>query len=341
MLHEAMTDRITVLLAAYQGEEYIGEQLDSILDQTVRGIRIIVSDDGSADGTREILEAYRKRFPEQIVLKHHVKEGAFAGRPEKVPPAAMNFFWLLAHGEGDYILLSDQDDVWKKQKVEVLLKRMKELEGRLGHDHPILVHSDMEVVDQKLKQISPSLFAYQHGKPERASLSEVLVENPVTGGAVMINRALAEKLQTVPGSCFMHDWWIALTAAAFGTISFVPEALYLYRQHGHNTLGAKAIGSAGELKERVGRQKQVEEAYGRMFAQAAAFGAQYREQLTPEQRSVLRAYLALPLQSPIGRLRNIMRNGFYKSSGIQTLAQCVTIPGRVPEETSKNKEGES
>ena len=329
-------DKITVLLASYQGASYLSEQLDSILNQTIPVSRVIVSDDGSTDGTRQILEDYCRRYPGRILLNHHVKEGQFAPRPQFVPPAAMNFFWLLS-GEAasdcslkaDYVMLSDQDDVWKPEKTEVLLKRMKELEASLGKNHPILVHSDMEVVDRQLKQISPSLSAYQHGDLERKSFSQILVENPVTGGAVMMNRALAELVSQVPDCCLMHDWWIALAASCFGTISFVPEALYLYRQHGDNALGAREIGSAGELKERMGRQQQVEETYRKMFAQAKAFGKRYKESMTPETKRVLQAYLALPLQTPVGRFRNIGRNHFYKSSKLQTLAQCVTIPRHV------------
>jgi len=320
------SDQITVLLAAYEGESYVGQQLDSILEQTVPGIRICVSDDGSKDGTRQILETYRQKYPDRIVLNHHRREGAFQDRKGRVPPAAMNFFWLLSQAEGDYILLSDQDDVWKRQKTEVLLKRMKELEGRLGRSAPILVHSDMEVVDQDLKQISPSLFAYQHSNPNRISLAEILVENPVTGGAVMMNKAMARWFRDVPEACFMHDWWIALTAACFGVISYVPESLYLYRQHGFNTLGARETGSVKDLAQRAGRQRQVEENYRNMFAQAAAFGRMYGDRLNQWQKGILISFLALPLQSPAGRLRNIVRNHFYKSSRIQTLAQCVTIP---------------
>ncbi len=329
--------QITVLLAAYNGEAYVAEQLDSILNQTVEHLKIIVSDDGSGDGTRRILEDYQRRYPGQIELCHHEKTGtgqetsvisdtSVRQRPSAVPPAAMNFFWLLAHAQGDYILLSDQDDVWKPDKVEKLLAKLEELEELLGIETPILVHSDMEVVDARLNQISPSFFRYQKANPHRSSLAQVLVENPVTGGAMMMNRALLEMVRQVPRACFMHDWWIALVAAGFGVIGYVPEALYLYRQHGHNTLGAKEIGSIREVKERLSRQQQVEAAYERMFSQAAAFGEMYGSRLNQRQRSVLRAYLALRLQSCPGRLKNILRNHFYKSSLLQTVAQCVTIP---------------
>ena len=319
--------KVIVLMATYEGERYICQQMDSILGQTLKELKLMVSDDGSKDKTREILKEYRNQYPDRIVLKHRVQEGDYQNK-EHVSGAAMNFFWLLAQASGDYILFSDQDDVWKREKAEKLLKHMKKLEKRLGRDYPILVHSDMEVTDEDLNMTAPSFFDYQHCNPKRTSFAEVLVENPVTGGGAMINKALADLLLKVPEACCMHDWWMALTASCFGTISCIREPLYQYRQHENNVLGAKATGNLEDIKQRARRQAQVEENYRKMFAQAAAFGKMYHEQMSTEQKNILRSFLALPLQSPAGRLHNIVKNHFFKTSLIQTLAQSVTIPGR-------------
>ena len=329
-------EQILVLLAAFEGEKYIGEQLDSILAQTVPGIRILVSDDGSTDGTREILEKYRRDYPGRILLRHRAKEGIYQSRRGRVPEPAMNFFWLLSQAEADYVLLSDQDDVWRPEKAEVLLKRMKEMEkpGR-----PALVFSDMEVVDAGLNQISPSFFAYGRSNPGRTAFSEILAENPVTGGALMMNRALVERAKRVPRACFMHDWWIALCASCFGEISCVREPLSLYRQHGGNTLGARNTGSLGDLRERGRRGRQVRENYRRMFMQARAFGRMYGKELEDSKRAVLSAFLSLPGKTPAGRLACIVKNRFYKSSWLQTLAQCFTIPRAGKGEAVQGKDG--
>ncbi len=329
---------ITVLLASWNGENYIEEQLDSILGQDgleLEELRILISDDGSTDRTGEILECYRAQFPEQIILKHRSPERKKRDLEDGIPAAAGNFFWLLSQAAdlepgktGDYYMLSDQDDVWKPNKIEALLNEMICLEVIKGADHPILVHSDMEVVDANLKVICPSFFKYQKCDPSRTTFSELLAENSVTGGAVMMNRALLKLLKERPEACYMHDWWIALAASCFGTISCVREPLYLYRQHGCNTLGAKETGSVQDVAERLkaSRAAQVAENYRQMAAQAHAFGKMYQEQMSADQKAVLRAYLALRYQSPLGRFRNIVKNRFFKSSKIQTVAQCVTIP---------------
>ncbi len=321
--------RIKVLLAAYNGADYIAEQLDSILSQTVPDIEILASDDGSTDGTREILQKYKERYPERILLRHH--SGAAGG--EGMPAPARNFFWLLSQaGDADYLMLSDQDDVWHRRKTEVLLAQFQKAEAA----QPMVVFSDMEVVDAGLHRIAPSFLAYSRCNPDRTSFAEVLVENPVTGGALMMNRSMARLLIPAPAVCFMHDWWIALCAACFGKILCVRKPLYKYRQHESNVLGAQATGSLEDMKKRLTRGEQVEENYRRMFAQAAEFGRIYGRQMSPYQRGVLRAFLALPFQSPAGRFRNIMRTHFYKSSRLQTLAQCVTIPSAGEWEKERN-----
>ena len=320
-------ESIAVLLATYQGESYVKEQLDSILAQTIPNISIVISDDGSCDKTRQILETYEKTYPNQIFLRHRVKKGAYQDREPYVPAPAMNFFWLMSQVQADYILFSDQDDVWYPEKVETLLERMKEVEGK-EKTLPVLVYSDMEVTDGNLNPICSSFFSYSKSSPRRTSLRELLVENPVTGGAVMMNRPLAELAASVPESCFMHDWWVALCASCFGGISCIEKPLSQYRQHGHNVMGARNTGSIQDLKERIVRKKQVEENYCRMFLQAEAFLKQFGKQMDASQRMALEQFLALPAQTPISRIYSIFKYGFIKTSWIQTIAQAVTIPGK-------------
>lgn len=348
---------ITVLVAAYQGEKYLEEQLDSILNQTVTDIQVLISDDGSTDGTWELARQYAAKFPGRVhCMRHPRAEGAeigkqtgsdssdagisgetelFQGEPDQevsavsqMNPAAANFFWLLSRAEGDYIMLSDQDDVWREDKAERMMFHMRKAEKKWGADTPILLFSDAKVVDSKLREIAPSFLKYQHINPSRTSLNEILVENPVTGGAVMFNAALLPYVSQAPRQCMMHDWWMALTASCFGHVQCVKEPLYSYRQHGSNTLGAKRTGSLEDMRERMKRGEQVREQYERMFSQASCFLEQFGRQLTKQQREALRAYLSLPCQRLRGRMKTVRRYHFHKSSRIQTAAMCFTIPRR-------------
>lgn len=317
-----------VLMASYNGAAYIREQIESILSQQGVNLRLLVSDDGSSDGTREILSEYERRYPGRVLLRH--RNGP--GKEERLPAAAGNFFWLIKTAlkevpEAGYFLLSDQDDVWFPCKAQRLMEAMEKAAAFCAGDCPVLIHSDMEVVDRSLRLISPSLFQHQGLKAGRHSFSEVLVENPVTGGAVMMNRALAELAKMPPETCMMHDWWLALLAACFGTLVFVPESLYQYRQHGDNVLGAGEGSRLLEFADRPGRSHQVKERYRQMFLQAEELERMYGERMETAQREILKAYLALPRQFPLQRLFHIIKYRFYKSSRLQTLAQCLTIPG--------------
>ena len=351
---------IEVLLASYNGEKYISQQLDSILDQTVPGIRILVSDDGSTDGTAEILRQYAREYPGQVVLLDGAaaaapeagkgQVSAAAGGPEAagssaavgssaaaessaaagssavpggdIPAPARNFFRLMAHADADFILLSDQDDVWIPEKAERLLERIRGLEGENG-GVPALVFSDMEVVDESLNRISPSFFSYAHCDPDRLTLSEILAENPVTGGALMMNRPLLELARRVPEACCMHDWWIALAAVCFGRIACVRQALYFYRQHGDNMIGGDSYGSY--MKKRLEALREQRQALARTIGQGQAFYQLFGERLEGRQRETAREFAVLDKKNWLARRLSLFQYGFWKSGITRNIGLLLLI----------------
>lgn len=305
---------ITVLMAACQGAGYIGEQLDSILAQTVAGIRILIADDHSTDGTDQIIKTYEAQYPERITcLYFDTPSGG----------AAANFGRLFRRVSEGYVMLSDQDDIWFPYKAERLLAQIKKMEGEFGFDTPLLVHSDMQIADEKGRPVSASFFKYQRVAPERNRLNQLLVENHVTGAAAMVNAAMLPYLQNIPADCSMHDWWMALVACCVGKIGWVEEPLHLYRQHGSNALGAKT--RMNQYVSRAGSGEQVRENYRKMFHQAARLQKQLEPKLTPEQRQCLQAFLSLPRKNRIEKIRTIKKFRFYKNSWIDTMGMCLNI----------------
>src|SRR6476660_878685 len=135
-----------IILAVRNGERYLTAMLDSLLGQTTRDFNVLVRDDGSRDGSLEILENYKPRFDGRLRV--------IAGEPSG--SATANFAILMRETKADYVLFADQDDVWKPEKVELTLRSLKEAEAKYGKSTPIYFATDIAVVNKDLELISAS-----------------------------------------------------------------------------------------------------------------------------------------------------------------------------------------
>ncbi|TMO82046.1 glycosyltransferase family 2 protein [Pseudoalteromonas spongiae] len=225
---------VAVLLATYNGEKYLAEQLESILYQRDIEPHIIIRDDGSSDQTLAIVDTYVSRYPNQITIIK--KETASNGH-------LANFSALCEYALAtpfQFFCFADQDDVWHETKVKCLLTRLAEAQSNI--DTPVLVHSDLCVVDENLNLINSSFVQYQ-GLPDPATHDFPLFchQNVVTGCATLFNRALLEIATPLPDKVIVHDYWFALNAKVFGKLIFEGKSLVNYRQHNVNSIGATAL----------------------------------------------------------------------------------------------------
>ena len=224
-----MTNSIAILMATYNGEKYLREQIDSILSQSSKQWHLYIHDDGSTDGTLEILNNYAEKHPEWVTVMDYPSQGG----------ALQNFMSLLEKVEADYYMFSDQDDVWHPTKVELSYQAMKVQEAQYP-DKPIIVHSDVRVVDGNLKLLHPSYRQYGHIYPEAVKDFKSCVINITLGCAMLFNRKSREVSLDRPWKhALMHDGWVTTrTFAEEGIVYAMPEALLEYRNHGDNTVGA-------------------------------------------------------------------------------------------------------
>lgn len=305
---------VSVLLASYNGEKYIREQLESILNQTFSDLSIVISDDLSTDQTPEIIREYEERYPGRVrSLKNSKRSGS----------AQNNFFRLLTAVSDEYVMLCDQDDIWLSHKVEVTLGEMKRMEAKWGTNVPLLVHGDLSVTDQDAHILHPSMAAFQKIGVHDNRFSHYLVENNITGSTVMLNGAFSRFLTDVPKECVMHDWWLGLLASCFGKISYIDRPLVLYRQHGDNQVGAKS--SKEQYAKRIENQDAVRENYRKMFSQARLFLELYKEQLSLEQRELLEHFIGLPGKNRAEKIYTIWKYKLMKSTHFRTLGQMLSI----------------
>ncbi|MHB8544768.1 MAG: glycosyltransferase family 2 protein, partial [Leptospirales bacterium] len=226
------TDRISVALCTHNGAAFLREQLASIESQTLLPSEIVISDDCSVDGTKKIVSAFAARS--RIPVRYYANE-------ERIG-VVRNFDMAVRGCLEPYIALCDQDDVWLSDKLAWEMSLLHKAERGLGKHVPLLVHSDLTVVDSRLVLLHGSLRRYQKlHHADRRPLGSLLVQNFVTGCTVLMNRPLVEIALPFPQSALMHDWWLALCAAVCGEIRTLPVSTVLYRQHGHNKVGAESF----------------------------------------------------------------------------------------------------
>ncbi len=309
-------EKVQILLATYNGEAYIKEMVESLLGQSYENIEIILSDDNSSDGTVALLEEYAEKHPDKI--KHHISGKRFGN-------AQAHFLHLLStFGDAPYVMFCDQDDVWKKDKIEKTMAKMKETE-RDGL--PCLVHTDLNVVDGELNPINQSFCKYSGIDGYRLSLNHILVHNVVTGCTVLINHALASLVKDREFNSdyvVMHDWWMAILASVFGTSAFLDEATILYRQHGNNTVGAKDVRSAAFLLDWM-KNRKMKKSMNRCILQAKEFLRCYNDILPVPAKVVLEDFASLENKNIFARDRVYLKHKINKFGFTRVVAQYLGL----------------
>ena len=230
---------IDILLATYNGSRFLEPQIHSILDQDFEGdFRIIARDDGSTDGTDKILNDYQQRFPDRFCL---IEDNLGNLGPIK------NFEILINKSSAPYIFFADQDDIWHRNKLKKFIEKLLSYEKKVGRNVPILVHCDMEVINDAGAIVEKSFFQSDH-LHLRANL--LVVENFVTGNAMCLNRKALKFFDVFPPTCLMHDWWLALLVYHNkGQIVTLKETLGQYRQHNSNVVGANYLRNESIFKK--------------------------------------------------------------------------------------------
>ena len=298
-----MNGNISILLSTYNGKSYLKEQLDSLYTQTYSDIEIIARDDGSSDNSIEILKSYDVKL---IETKENL--GAKGSFVELLS-------YALTNSDCEYFMFCDQDDVWKNDKIEKTFAKMQELEEQFN-DIPLLVYTDLEVVDEKLNSINNSFMDFQKINPIKNKFHNLLIQNTITGCTVMINRKLAQKCLPIPSDAIMHDWWIGLVASKFGKISYVDEATIKYRQHASNTIGAKGF-DAGFILKSISKKVSL----GGNIFQAKAFLEQFKNELDYETVKMLQEFVILEQKSwwqkrAVLLKYKLIKQGFIRNAGL-------------------------
>lgn len=305
---------IDILMAVYNGGEFLSEQIESILGQSAGEWHLYICDDCSSDNSFMIASEYGEKYPELItVSRNNTPTGS----------ACSNFMGMLRSSSAEYVMFSDQDDLWQPDKIKLTFEKMRELEAEF-HGLPLLVHTELEIADRELNVISPSFTGFQGLDPGKKSLNRLLCQNNVTGCTVMINKALADIIRDAPAEkMLMHDWWAGLAAAAFGQIGFVDTPTVKYRQHGGNQVGAVNNRSIAGVVKIVRNRQHTKERIDMTYRQAKSFYEYYKPMLGEEARHILEAYIHTPSCSKLVRAARLVRYGFLKQNFMTAAGQLI------------------
>lgn len=219
-----------ILLTTYNSERYLKEQLDSLYAQSFCDWTLYVHDDGSTDSTLKIVKEYAQTKGRLVLLDYPAQGNA-----------KDNFLSLLMKVEADYYFFCDHDDVWKKDKMERSLETVIRAEAKDGIA-PVVVYTDLTIVDKDLRVIHPSMWKFQGLHPERIhTFDDYAAQVPVTGCTMCFNAAAKRCLKMPATNAKMHDMWLLLCAARNGgEIIALPQSTVLYRQHSDNVEGARS-----------------------------------------------------------------------------------------------------
>lgn len=214
-----MTNNISVAMTTYNGERFLNKQIDSILTQTLMPDEIIICDDGSSDGTKNILESYQSMHSDLIKVYYNETNLGYI----------KNFEKAISLTKGDFIALSDQDDLWVPNRLISLFTEINE---------SLLVYSDSKIINSNDLIVSHNFIADCDKFPTYSFMDLFLRKGIVQGSSILFSRTLYEKAIPFP-DIIPHDVWLITIAKNYNRISFSKNTFLYYRMHDKNVIGKK------------------------------------------------------------------------------------------------------
>lgn len=262
-------NKVLILLSTYNGENYLTEQLESLIAQTGIDITILIRDDGSTDNTCELLKEYAEKYPNKIIVDFAKNIGCTG-----------SFFTLMKmaveeYSKYDYYAFSDQDDVWMPDKLNAACKALD------SNKNPIrLYYCNPQLVDSQLKKLNILL-----PHEARGTLQESIILQPCIGCSMVFSKDLLRKASIIdPKKVDIHDAWTYKVCLSLGgSIIFDPTPHILYRQHSSNVIG----GSQGFKLKWERRLKKFFSSYRFRSGQAKLLLDTYGDEIPAKEKSIL------------------------------------------------------
>jgi len=311
--------KIAIIMATHNGECFIRQQIESIVNQDYEDWFLYFSDDASQDSTLDILQSFCDKYPQKMKIINYTLQ--FGN-------ARDNFFYLIEHINADLYFFSDQDDFWMPNKISFFLNSYNKL-STLEQRNPILMYSDLFVVDSNMRTLSNSFFRYQRLNPNKNKVGNLLVQNCIVGCSMVINKEL-KKLFSVKcidnidrEKIIMHDWYFALIAAEFGIIKFINKPLVKYRQHQKNILGAKNVRSNSYIKYKLLNINSIAEDIEKTKWQADVFRKNYFGLLSKKTNKMIINFIDIHKYNFLSKILFLLRYNMLKHGITRIIGQFL------------------
>ncbi len=288
-------EKVQILMSTYNGEKFVGQQIESLLQQNYPNIEILIRDDGSKDQTVSILENYKKKSPNIKMM---------IGENIGVISSFFNLVKVSDNGAG-YFAFCDQDDYWKPEKVSRAISLLEKEDANI----PLIYFSRLDLVDEHLHFIKHSQIP-----PSGASFQNALIQNIATGCTIVFNQSMKKLfLSKIPDikKVTMHDAWFYLLGTAFGKVIYDDQSYLSYRQHSSNALGM----ADNKFKSAIVRYKTFKKkGHEKPFSsQTEEFYRLFKNELSGEQKSLAEDFL-YKRDSFIQRISYISNTPLYRQN---------------------------
>lgn len=308
---------VSILMATYNGERYLRDQVDSLLKQTYTKWELLILDDGSTDHTVDIIKEYQTICPNIFLDRKDTNEGSLRTFSELLRSAL----------DKPYVMFCDQDDYWLPDKIQLSLKRLREEENQSDETIPLLLYTNLSYADHYLNPLAKEI---RSPLPAKRLFSRLMIQNRIWGCSMLMNNALLKLVQDIPDEAENHDYWVALVASAFGKVIHLNRPTLLYRQHAQNLSGQYNQDTTSNRLKRVVNKEFMRNDLHKKYRQLKAFLDRYESALDGEAKDLINGFLGCFEKRSLSNLPFLIKKEIYRRSFLSSILYYYYLIRKLP-----------